>query len=54
MAHERFVTTSDEAYFNDIRKAMLIGTEYSSEATHHHYQDHYHHIDDYNLDLIQN
>ncbi len=34
MSHERFVTTSDEAYFSDIKKALLVGTEYGDEAVH--------------------
>lgn len=34
MAHERFVTTSDEEYFADIKRALLVGTEYGSEAVH--------------------
>lgn len=32
MSHERFVTTSDEAYFNDIKRALLVGTEFGNEA----------------------
>ena len=28
MAHERFVTTPDEMYLRDIRRALLVGTEY--------------------------
>ena len=32
MAHEKFVTTPDEAYFNDIRRALLVGTEFGNEA----------------------
>ena len=32
MAHERFVTTPDEAYISDIRRALLVGTEFGNEA----------------------
>ena len=34
MAHERFVTTSDVDYFSDIKRALLVGTEYGNEAVH--------------------
>ena len=34
MAHERFVTTADQDYFNDIKRALQVGTEYGSETFH--------------------
>ena len=44
MSHERFVTSTDEAYFDDIRRAMLVGTQYANEPLH---------IDDQLFDLLQ-
>ena len=32
MAHERFVTTPDEAYLSDIKRAMQVGSEFSAAA----------------------
>jgi len=26
MSHERFVTSKDEAYFNDLKRALLVGS----------------------------
>ena len=34
MSHERFVTTSDEAYIGDIKKSLLVGTQFGDEAVH--------------------
>ena len=32
MSHERFVTSTDEAYFTDLKRSLLIGSQYGSEA----------------------
>ena len=34
MSHERFVTTTDDSYFGDVRRALLVGSEYGNEAIH--------------------
>mmetsp|Transcript_24857 Transcript_24857/g.33290 ORF Transcript_24857/g.33290 Transcript_24857/m.33290 type:complete len:86 (+) Transcript_24857:2101-2358(+) len=32
MSHERFVTSTDEAYFSDVKRALQVGSQYGSES----------------------
>lgn len=47
MAHERFVTSPDEAYFNDIRRALMVGSEYAGN------EQGAMHVEDLLFDLLQ-
>ena len=48
MSHERFVTSTDEEYFEDIKRALLVGSQYGNMN-----DNNIKHIDDF-FNMLQN